>query len=304
MQQNGFYHINIAKKYIFKEEVMSGTVYLCGTPIGNLQDMSLRVLNILKTVDFIAAEDTRHTLQLLNHFEITTPMTSYHEHNKQTKGIKLIERVQKGENMALVTDAGMPGISDPGADFVKLCYEKEIAVTVVPGASAVITALVLSGLDTRRFVFEGFLPSEKKQRRTILQTLQKEHRTMVLYEAPHRLVHTLQELSEIMGKQRIVATIKELTKKYEQVRKDTIQEQIAYYSANPPKGEFVLVIEGFSLEEQKRREQQSWEKLSIAEHLQQYIQKGISEKEAMKQVAKDRGISKREIYAVIKNKEV
>ncbi len=283
---------------------MSGTVYLCGTPIGNLQDMSLRVLNILKTVDFIAAEDTRHTLQLLNHFEITTPMTSYHEHNKQTKGIKLIERVQKGENMALVTDAGMPGISDPGADFVKLCYEKEIAVTVVPGASAVITALVLSGLDTRRFVFEGFLPSEKKQRRTILQTLQKEHRTMVLYEAPHRLVHTLQELSEIMGKQRIVATIKELTKKYEQVRKDTIQEQIAYYSANPPKGEFVLVIEGFSLEEQKRREQQSWEKLSIAEHLQQYIQKGISEKEAMKQVAKDRGISKREIYAVIKNKEV
>ncbi|HIT88124.1 MAG TPA: 16S rRNA (cytidine(1402)-2'-O)-methyltransferase [Candidatus Coprocola pullicola] len=283
---------------------MSGTVYLCGTPIGNLQDMSLRVLNILKTVDFIAAEDTRHTLQLLNHFEITTPMTSYHEHNKQTKGIKLIERVQKGENMALVTDAGMPGISDPGADFVKLCYEKEIAVTVVPGASAVITALVLSGLDTRRFVFEGFLPSEKKQRRTILQTLQKEHRTMVLYEAPHRLVHTLQELSEIMGKQRIVATIKELTKKYEQVRKDTIQEQIAYYSANPPKGEFVLVIEGFSLEEQKRREQQSWEKLSIAEHLQQYIQKGISEKEAMKQVAKDRGVSKREIYAVIKNKEV
>lgn len=283
---------------------MSGTVYLCGTPIGNLQDMSLRVLNILKTVDFIAAEDTRHTLQLLNHFEITTPMTSYHEHNKQTKGIKLIERVQKGENMALVTDAGMPGISDPGADFVKLCYEKEIAVTVVPGASAVIIALVLSGLDTRRFVFEGFLPSEKKQRRTILQTLQKEHRTMVLYEAPHRLVHTLQELSEIMGKQRIVATIKELTKKYEQVRKDTIQEQIAYYSANPPKGEFVLVIEGFSLEEQKRREQQSWEKLSIAEHLQQYIQKGISEKEAMKQVAKDRGVSKREIYAVIKNKEV
>lgn len=283
---------------------MSGTVYLCGTPIGNLQDMSLRVLNILKTVDFIAAEDTRHTLQLLNHFEITTPMTSYHEHNKQTKGIKLIERVQKGENMALVTDAGMPGISDPGADFVKLCYEKEIAVTVVPGASAVITALVLSGLDTRRFVFEGFLPSEKKQRRTILQTLQKEHRTMVLYEAPHRLVHTLQELSEIMGKQRIVATIKELTKKYEQVRKDTIQGQIAYYSANPPKGEFVLVIEGFSLEEQKRREQQSWEKLSIAEHLQQYIQKGISEKEAMKQVAKDRGVSKREIYAVIKNKEV
>ena len=283
---------------------MSGTVYLCGTPIGNLQDMSLRVLNILKTVDFIAAEDTRHTLQLLNHFEITTPMTSYHEHNKQTKGIKLIERVQKGENMALVTDAGMPGISDPGADFVKLCYEKEIAVTVVPGASAVITALVLSGLDTRRFVFEGFLPSEKKQRRTILQTLQKEHRTMVLYEAPYRLVHTLQELSEIMGKQRIVATIKELTKKYEQVRKDTIQEQIAYYSANPPKGEFVLVIEGFSLEEQKRREQQSWEKLSIAEHLQQYIQKGISEKEAMKQVAKDRGVSKREIYAVIKNKEV
>ncbi len=279
---------------------MAGTVYLCATPIGNLEDISLRVLHILKTVDFIAAEDTRHTLQLLNHFHIATPMTSYHEHNKQTKGKKLLERVENGEHMALVTDAGMPGISDPGADFVKLCYEKEIPLTVVPGASAVITALVLSGLDTRRFVFEGFLPSEKKQRRMILQTLQKEHRTIVLYEAPHRLLHTLEELSDALGEQRTVAVIKELTKKYEQVRKDTIKGQIDYYSQNPPKGEFVLVIEGFSLEEQKKQQQQGWQALSVLEHIQQYTKKGMTEKEAMKQAAKDRGVSKREIYAAAK----
>lgn len=279
---------------------MAGTVYLCATPIGNLEDISLRVLHILKTVDFIAAEDTRHTLQLLNHFHIATPMTSYHEHNKQTKGKKLLERVENGEHMALVTDAGMPGISDPGADFVKLCYEKEIPLTVVPGASAVITALVLSGLDTRRFVFEGFLPSEKKQRRMILQTLEKEHRTIVLYEAPHRLLHTLEELSDALGEQRTVAVIKELTKKYEQVRKDTIKGQIDYYSQNPPKGEFVLVIEGFSLEEQKKQQQQGWQALSVLEHIQQYTKKGMTEKEAMKQAAKDRGVSKREIYAAAK----
>lgn len=279
---------------------MAGTVYLCATPIGNLEDISLRVLHILKTVDFIAAEDTRHTLQLLNHFHIATPMTSYHEHNKQTKGKKLLERVENGEHMALVTDAGMPGISDPGADFVKLCYEKEIPLTVVPGASAVITALVLSGLDTRRFVFEGFLPSEKKQRRMILQTLQKEHRTIVLYEAPHRLLHTLEELSDALGEQRTVAVIKELTKKYEQVRKDTIKGQIDYYSQNPPKGEFVLVIEGFSLEEQKKQQQQGWQALSVLEHIQQYTKKGMTEKEAMKQAAKDRGVSKRDIYAAAK----
>ncbi len=279
---------------------MAGTVYLCATPIGNLEDISLRVLHILKTVDFIAAEDTRHTLQLLNHFHIATPMTSYHEHNKQTKGKKLLERVENGEHMALVTDAGMPGISDPGADFVKLCYEKEIPLTVVPGASAVITALVLSGLDTRRFVFEGFLSSEKKQRRMILQTLQKEHRTIVLYEAPHRLLHTLEELSDALGEQRTVAVIKELTKKYEQVRKDTIKGQIDYYSQNPPKGEFVLVIEGFSLEEQKKQQQQGWQALSVLEHIQQYTKKGMTEKEAMKQAAKDRGVSKREIYAAAK----
>ncbi len=279
---------------------MAGTVYLCATPIGNLEDISLRVLHILKTVDFIAAEDTRHTLQLLNHFHIATPMTSYHEHNKQTKGKKLLERVENGEHMALVTDAGMPGISDPGADFVKLCYEKEIPLTVVPGASAVITALVLSGLDTRRFVFEGFLPSEKKQRRMILQTLEKEHRTIVLYEAPHRLLHTLEELSDALGEQRTVAVIKELTKKYEQVRKDTIKGQIDYYSQNPPKGEFVLVIEGFSLEEQKKQQQQGWQALSVLEHIQQYTKKGMTEKEAMKQAAKDRGVSKRDIYAAAK----
>lgn len=276
---------------------MSGTLYLCGTPIGNLDDISIRVLHLLKTVDIIAAEDTRHTLHLLNHFEINTAMTSYHEHNKQTKGLQLIEKLKQGSNIALVTDAGMPGISDPGADLIKLCYENDINVTVVPGASACIIALVLSGLDTRRFVFEGFLPSDKKERNIVLNTLSKEHRTILLYEAPHRLLYTLKELSETLGQYRNIVTMRELTKKYEQRRKDTIQGHIAYYTQNTPKGEFVLAIEGISLAEQKKQEQQNYQSISIEEHMSQYLSQGVSEKEAMKQVAKDRGVSKREIYA-------
>jgi 16S rRNA (cytidine1402-2'-O)-methyltransferase len=281
----------------YKEEKMSGTLYLCGTPIGNLDDISIRVLHLLKTVDIIAAEDTRHTLHLLNHFQINTPMTSYHEHNKQTKGLQLIEKLQQGNDIALVTDAGMPGISDPGADLVKLCYDNDITVTVAPGASACIIALVLSGLDSRRFVFEGFLPSDKKQRHMILNSLSKEHRTILLYEAPHRLLHTLKELSEVLGQHTTVVTMRELTKKYEQRRKDTIQGHIAYYTQNVPKGEFVLAIEGVSLEEQKQQQQQNYQLISIEEHMAQYLSQGISEKEAMKQVARDRGVSKREIYA-------
>ena len=203
---------------------MAGTLYLCATPIGNLDDMTLRVLKLLETADIIAAEDTRNTLKLLNHFEIKTPMTSYHEHNKAEKGPKLVERLLAGENIALVTDAGMPGISDPGADLVKLCYEAGVPVTVSPGASAAVVALVLSGLDTRRFVFEGFLPMEKKERRAVLSTLEKEHRTMIFYEAPHRLLDTLEELEKIFGSDREMAAIRELTKKFEEVRRGTVAE--------------------------------------------------------------------------------
>lgn len=279
---------------------MSGTLYLCGTPIGNLEDISYRVIHLLKTADVIAAEDTRHTLHLLNHFQITTPMTSYHEHNKHAKGIQLIQKLQQNMDVVLVTDAGMPGISDPGADLVKLCYENNIDVTVVPGACACVIALVLSGLDTRRFVFEGFLPSDKKERRMTLQTLSKEHRTILLYEAPHRLLHTLEELSEALGENRILVTMKELTKKYEFRRKDTIKGHIEYYKQNIPKGEYVLAIEGLSIAQQKKEAQKNYRSIPVEQHMAQYLLKGLSEKDAMKQVAKDRGVSKREIYDLLK----
>ncbi len=275
---------------------MAGTLYLCATPIGNLEDITVRVLRMLKEVDVIAAEDTRNTLKLLNHYDIKTPMTSYHEHNKAGKGEHLVERLLKGENIALVSDAGMPGISDPGADLVKLCHEKQIPVTVAPGASASVVALVLSGMDTRRFVFEGFLPYDKKERRAVLASMEKEHRTMIFYEAPHRLLATLEELSAVFSLDREVATVRELTKKFEEVRRDTFGGHLAYYKENPPKGEFVLVVQGFSLEEQRKVEIESWESISIRQHMEHYLQKGMSEKDAMKQTAKDRGVSKRDIY--------
>lgn len=279
---------------------MAGTLYLCATPIGNLEDMTLRVLHILEQADVIAAEDTRNTLKLLNHFEIKTPMTSYHEHNKAQKGPQLLQRLQNGETIALVTDAGMPGISDPGADLLRLCQEAGVPVTVAPGASAGVTALVLSGLDTRRFVFEGFLPPEKKERRAVLQTLEKEHRTMIFYEAPHRLVDTLAELEAVFGGERQMAAIRELTKKFEEVRRGTASEIREYFTTQPPKGEFVLVYAGYTLAEQKQAAQESWEQISIESHMAQYTEKGMSEKDAMKQVAKDRGVSKREIYSYLK----
>lgn len=278
---------------------MAGTLYLCATPIGNLEDITLRVLRLLKEADVIAAEDTRHTLRLLNHFEITTPMTSYHEHNKLTKGPILIDRLKNGENIALVSDAGMPGISDPGADLVKLCYEEGIPVTVAPGASAAITAVVLSGMDTRRFAFEGFLPSDKKECKEILQKLQTEHRTMVFYEAPHRLLDTLEALSEVFGKERRVTCIRELTKRFEEKRTDTLENHMVYWKENLPKGEFVLVVEGLSLEEQKQQQQENWEKISIDEHMALYTAQGMTQKDAMKKVAKERGVSKRDIYAYL-----
>lgn len=275
---------------------MAGTLYLCATPIGNLDDMTLRVIRLMEEADVIAAEDTRNTLKLLNHFAIKTPLTSYHEHNKATKGPLLVERLLAGESIALVTDAGMPGISDPGADLVRLCHAAGVPVTAAPGATALIVALVLSGLDTRRFVFEGFLPPEKKERRAILAALEREHRTMVFYEAPHRLLDTLAELAARFGAEREMAAARELTKKFEEVRRDTIGGLIRFFTENPPKGEFVLVCAGLPLEAQRQAEQAHWTSISVAAHMEQYLAQGMQEKDAMKQVAKDRGVSKRDIY--------
>ena len=274
---------------------MSGKLYLCATPIGNLEDMTYRVVRTLQEVDLIAAEDTRNSIKLLNHFGIKTPMTSYHEYNKIEKGRKLVEKLQEGLKIALITDAGTPGISDPGEELVKMCYEAGIEVTSLPGAAACITALTLSGLSTRRFAFEAFLPSDKKEKQVILKELEKETRTMILYEAPHRLVRTLQELLEVLG-DRKVTVCRELTKKHETAFATTLKEAHAFYETNEPKGECVLVIEGKSREELKQEEVAKWEELSIEEHMEHYLRQGIEKKEAMKQVAKDRGITKRDVY--------
>ena len=274
---------------------MSGKLYLCATPIGNLEDMTYRVVRTLKEVDLIAAEDTRNSIKLLNHFEIKTPMTSYHEYNKIEKGRKLVEKLQEGLNIALITDAGTPGISDPGEDLVKMCYEAGIEVTSLPGAAACITALTLSGLSTRRFAFEAFLPTDKKEKQVILKELEKETRTIILYEAPHRLVRTLQELLEVLGDRKITVC-RELTKKHETAFATTIKEAWAFYEANEPKGECVLVIEGKSREELKQEEVAKWEEMTLEDHMDHYLRQGIDKKEAMKQVAKDRGITKRDVY--------
>lgn len=274
---------------------MAGKLYLCATPIGNLEDITYRVVRTLQEVDLIAAEDTRNSIKLLNHFEIKTPMTSYHEHNKIEKGYKLVEKLQKGMNIALITDAGTPGISDPGEELVKMCYEAGIEVTSLPGAVACITALTLSGLSTRRFAFEAFLPSDKKEKQLVLQELVNETRTILLYEAPHRLVRTLQELLEFLGNRRITIC-RELTKKYETAFATTIEKAVSYYETNEPKGECVLVIEGRSREELRQEEVSKWEEMSVEDHMEHYLQQGVDKKEAMKLVAKDRGVSKRDIY--------
>ena len=274
---------------------MAGKLYLCATPIGNLEDMTYRVVRTLGEVDLIAAEDTRNSIKLLNHFEIKTPMTSYHEYNKIEKGRKLVEKLQEGLNIALITDAGTPGISDPGEELVKMCYEAGIEVTSLPGAAACITALTLSGLSTRRFAFEAFLPTDKKEKQSILKELEKETRTIILYEAPHRLVRTLQELLEILGNRK-VTVCRELTKKHETAFATTLEEAYSYYESNEPKGECVLVIEGKSRQELKQEEVAKWEEMRIEEHMDYYLQQGIDKKEAMKMVAKDRGITKREVY--------
>lgn len=275
---------------------MSGTLYLCATPIGNLEDMTFRVIRTLKEVDLIAAEDTRNSIKLLNHFEIQTPMTSYHEYNKYEKGRKLVEKLQDGMNIALITDAGTPGISDPGEELVKMCYEAGIPVTSLPGAAACITALTLSGLPTRRFAFEAFLPTDKKEKEMVLQEIERETRTIIMYEAPHRLLKTLKMLSERLGKERRITVCRELTKRHETAFATTLEEACAYYNEQPPKGECVLVIEGRSREQIAQEEKAQWEEMSIEEHMEHYLSQGIDKKEAMKKVAKDRGVSKRDIY--------
>ena len=277
---------------------MQGKLYLCATPIGNLEDITYRVLRKLKEVDLIAAEDTRNSIKLLNHFDIHTPMTSYHEYNKIEKAEVLIRKMQEGTNIALITDAGTPGISDPGEDLVCMCYEAGIEVTSLPGPAACITALTLSGLPTRRFAFEAFLPSDKKERQAVLSELVNETRTIILYEAPHRLLKTLNELLEALGNRKMTLC-RELTKKHETAFASTIEDILKFYETQEPKGECVLVIEGKSREELVQEERARWEEMTIKEHMEVYLAQGMDKKEAMKAVAKDRGVSKRDIYQAL-----
>lgn len=277
---------------------MSGQLYLVATPIGNLEDMTYRAVRILSEVDLIAAEDTRNSIKLLNHFEIRTPMTSYHEFNKYDKAAWLVAQMQQGKNVACITDAGTPGISDPGEELVRQCYAAGISVTALPGACACVTALTASGQATRRFCFEAFLPSDKKERKQVLEELVNETRTIVLYEAPHRLLRTLEELQETLQNRRLTIC-RELTKKHETFFQTTVEEAIARYQVQEPKGECVLVIEGKSRKELEEAKQKQWEELTIGEHMEVYLVKGMSKKDAMKHVAQDRGVGKREIYQAL-----
>ena len=277
---------------------MAGTLYLCATPIGNLEDITFRVLRTLKEADLIAAEDTRHSIKLLNHFEIKTPMTSYHEYNKVEKAAYLVSQMAQGLNVALITDAGTPGISDPGEELVRQCYEAGIEVSSLPGPAACITALTMSGLSTRRFCFEAFLPSEKgdkKERARILEELKRETRTIIVYEAPHHLVKTLKDLYQALGNRRITVC-RELTKKHETAFRTTFEQALSAYEVEEPRGECVIVIEGISVRELEEEKIRSWEEMSLEDHLEYYLKGGMDKKEAMKAVAKDRGVSRREIY--------
>ena len=281
---------------------MAGTLFLCATPIGNLQDMTPRVVQTLKEVELIAAEDTRNSIKLLNHFDIHTPMTSYHEYNKVEKARTLIAKLESGSDIALITDAGTPAISDPGEVLVRMCNEANIRVTSLPGPAACITALTLSGLSTRRFCFEGFLPPDKKEKQEILEELSNESRTMILYEAPHHLVRTLEDLYGALGDRKITLC-RELTKKFETVFPTTLEKSLEYYKTEEPKGEYVLVIEGRSREEKKAEEKAAWEQMTIPEHMEYYEEQGVSHKDAMKMVAKDRGVGKRDIYQALLEEE-
>lgn len=280
----------------------NGTLYLCATPIGNLEDITYRVLRVLKEVDLIAAEDTRNSLKLLNYFEIHTPMTSYHEYNKIEKAYQLIDQLRQGKKIALITDAGTPGISDPGEDLVRIALEEGMHVTSLPGAAACITALTMSGQSTRRFAFEAFLPREKRERAKILEELKSETRTMIFYEAPHHLIATLQELREVLGN-RSVSLCRELTKKYEDVQKKTLDDVLLYYKDHEPRGEYVLVVEGKDRRELDLEAHRAWESMPLSEHMAIYESQEIPRKEAMKLVAKDRGISKRDVYQALLKEE-
>lgn len=275
---------------------MAGILYLCPTPIGNLKDISERVLETLREADLIAAEDTRNSMKLMNAFDIHVPMTSYHEYNKTEKAYTLIDKLKEGTNIALISDAGTPGISDPGEVLVKMCHEEGIKVTSLPGPCACITALTLSGLSTRRFAFEGFLPSDKKERKEVLEDLKREYRTFIIYEAPHHLKNTLAELKDALGDTRKIAVCRELTKKFEEVLRFDLEGAALFYEKNEPKGEFVLVIEGLDRNAEKEKIQKNWQVISIEEHMKIYLDAGLDKKEAMKAVAKDRGVSKSEIY--------
>lgn len=275
---------------------MAGKLYLCATPIGNLEDITMRVLKTLREVDLIAAEDTRNSIRLLNHFEIKTPLTSYHEYNKIEKAYQLVEKMREGQNIALITDAGTPGISDPGEELVRICFEEGIEVTSLPGPAACITALTMSGLKTRRFAFEAFLPRDKKERAEVLKEMERDTRTLIVYEAPHHLQKTLKELLNALGERRITIC-RELTKKFEEKRRTTLSEAIEYYENQEPRGEFVLVIEGKSRDEIRQAEKKAWEDITIEEHMAIYESQGMDKKSAMKAVAKDRGVSKRDIYS-------
>lgn len=281
---------------------MAGTLYVCATPIGNLEDMTLRGIRTLKEVDLIAAEDTRNSIKLLNHFEIKTPMTSYHEHNKIEKGKKIVEWLLEGKEIALISDAGTPGISDPGEELVRMCREAGITVTGIPGPAACILGLSISGFSSRRFVFEGFLPADKKEKQRVLESIEKETRTMVFYEAPHRLRRTLEELQTVLGDRRI-GVCRELTKKHESLCSVSIGEALVFYEKEPPRGECVILVEGISPRALEEEECRKWEKLSLGEHMDIYLQQGMEKKEAMKQVAKDRKMGKREIYRLLLSEE-
>ncbi len=279
---------------------MAGTLYLCATPIGNLEDITLRVLRVLSEADLIAAEDTRHTAKLLNYYEITTPQTSYHEHNKDAKAPKLIAKLLEGADIALVTDAGMPGVSDPGADLVKLCFERGISVTVCPGACAAVTALVLSGQDTEKFVFEGFLPTDKRKRRERVENLLNETRTVILYEAPHRILDTLTELRESLG-ERSISVLRELTKIHEENFMGTISAAIERINQTGAQGEYVMVLAGGS--ERGEAVQTEWADMTVSEHVAMYEKLGQSRMDAIKAAARDRRVGKREIYEQLINEQ-
>lgn len=274
---------------------MSGTLYLVATPIGNLEDITLRALRILKEVDYIACEDTRHTLKLLNHYEIKKPLHSYHEHNKMEKGLQIIQDLKQGLNVALVTDAGTPAISDPGEDLVKLCYEHAIEFTAIPGPVALITSLILSGQSTRRFAYEGFLPTAKKERRVLLENISQETRTIILYEAPHKLKQTLHDLYQALGNRQITLT-RELTKRFEEKKRVMLEQAIQFYEENEVRGEFVIVIEGLSTETIAAEKKEAWLSMSLDEHHEFYIKQGLTDKDAIKAVAKDRELNKRDVY--------